>query len=104
MSFHQSAGPNRGHRTQPEEHSMRFIRSAGRRFAAALVTLSLTLAVTSAGALAQPLKKITVALGGDGLHISALHIAMAAGFFKEEGLEVELVDVNSGPRQVAALM
>ena len=29
---------------------------------------------------------------------------MGAGFFKEEGLEVELVDVNSGPRQVAALM
>jgi len=53
---------------------------------------------------AQAAKKITVAMGGDGLHICAIHIAMGCGAFKEEGLEVELVDVNSGPRQVAALM
>jgi ABC-type nitrate/sulfonate/bicarbonate transport system substrate-binding protein len=52
---------------------------------------------------AQALKKVTVALGGDGLQISTIHIANGAGFFKEEGIEIELVDVNSGPRQVAAI-
>ena len=53
---------------------------------------------------AQPLRKITIALGGDGLQISTIHIAVGAGYFKEEGLDVEIVDVNSGPRQVAAIM
>jgi NitT/TauT family transport system substrate-binding protein len=52
----------------------------------------------------QPLTKVVMAAGGDGLHYSAIHIANAAGFFKEEGLELEIVDVNSGPRQAAALM
>ncbi len=52
----------------------------------------------------QPLKKIVMAAGGDGLHYSAIHIADRAGFFKEEGLQLEIVDVNSGPRQTAALM
>jgi NitT/TauT family transport system substrate-binding protein len=75
---------------------------------ATLALASGTLLATTGGMLprarAQGLKKITIALGGDGLHICAIHIAMGCGAFKEEGLEVELVDVNSGPRQVAALM
>lgn len=58
---------------------------------------------TAAGA-QQPLKKVVMAAGGDGLHYSAIHIADKAGFFKEEGLQLEIVDVNSGPRQTAALM
>lgn len=72
----------------------------------ALSVLAVAAAVLSMQSItmAQPLKKITIALGGDGLQISAIHIPLAAGFFKEEGLEVELVDVNSGPRQVAAIM
>lgn len=53
---------------------------------------------------AQALQKVTVALGGDGLQIAAVHIANGGGFFKEEGIEIEFVDVNSGPRQAAALM
>jgi NitT/TauT family transport system substrate-binding protein len=57
-----------------------------------------------APAFAQKLTKVVMAAGGDGLHYSAIHIANAAGFFKEEGLELEIVDVNSGPRQAAALM
>jgi NitT/TauT family transport system substrate-binding protein len=83
---------------------MSFVEWAARRFTALVAMASVAVVMASAAHGAEPLKKITVALGGDGLHISALHIAMAAGFFKEEGLEVELVDVNSGPRQVAALM
>ena len=62
------------------------------------------LSVVATVSVGQPLKKVTIALGGDGLHISAIHIPIAKGYFKEEGLDVELVDVNSGPRQVAAIM
>ncbi|UUZ76948.1 ABC transporter substrate-binding protein [Polaromonas sp. P1(28)-13] len=53
---------------------------------------------------AQAPKKVTIALAGDGLHVSTIHIANLGGFFKEEGIELDLVDVNSGPRQVAAMM
>ncbi|HZQ59941.1 MAG TPA: ABC transporter substrate-binding protein [Casimicrobiaceae bacterium] len=75
-----------------------------RMFAALLACAALTLLVAPCATAQQPLKKITIALGGDGLHISAIHIPIAKGYFREEGLEVELVDVNSGPRQVAAIM
>ena len=87
-----------------KEGRMNFLTLTCRRLAAMLVGLIAVLVVAAPGAFAQPLRKITVALGGDGLQISAIHIAVGAGYFKEEGLEVEFVDVNSGPRQVAALM
>lgn len=51
----------------------------------------------------KSMRKITIAMAGDGLHISLLHIASLGGFFKEEGLEDDIVDLNSGPRSVAAL-
>jgi NitT/TauT family transport system substrate-binding protein len=82
---------------------MKHAESITRKWPALLGIAALVLAF-AAPATAQPLKKITIALGGDGLQISTIHIANGAGFFKEEGLEVELVDVNSGPRQVAAIM
>lgn len=68
------------------------------------------IAATGAAAVAAPYvhaqarKKITIAYGGDGLHISAIHIPLAKGWFREEGIDVDEVDVNSGPRQVAAVM
>lgn len=71
-----------------------------RAFGAGLVSA----VALSSRARAQSLTKVVMAAGGDGLHYSAIHIANAAGFFKEEGLELEIVDVNSGPRQAAALM
>lgn len=58
----------------------------------------------SPAAQAQPLTKATVALGGDGLQFSLHHLALGGGFYKEEGLDVSVVDVGSGPRQAAALM
>lgn len=67
--------------------------------AAALVVL----AAGSAQA-QKPLTKATVALGGDGLQFSLQHLALGGGFYKEEGLDVGVVDVGSGPRQAAALM
>ncbi len=48
--------------------------------------------------------KATVALGGDGLQYVLHHLALSGGFFAAEGLDVEVVDVGSGPRQAAALM
>jgi NitT/TauT family transport system substrate-binding protein len=75
---------------------MRFVTRAA---AAAVVLLA------ASGAQAQqPLTKVTVALGGDGLQFALHHLALGGGFYKEEGLAVEVVDVGSGPRQAAALM
>jgi NitT/TauT family transport system substrate-binding protein len=65
---------------------------------------ALALAGGASLGLAQTRQKVTVALGGDGLQIAAVHIANGGGFFKEEGIDIEFVDVNSGPRQAAALM
>ena len=48
--------------------------------------------------------KVTTALGGDGLLFVMHHLALGGGFFTGEGLDVEAVDVGSGPRQAAALM
>lgn len=51
-----------------------------------------------------PLGKITLTMGGDGFQFVTQHLAMRGGFFKQEGLDAETLDVGSGPRQVAALM
>ncbi len=53
---------------------------------------------------ARAATKVTSALGGDGLLFALHHLAIGGGFFASEGLEVESVDVGSGPRQAAALM
>ena len=50
------------------------------------------------------LEPFVIALGGDGLHYAALHIAKAKGYFKEEGLDVSWPDVSTGTKQVAAVM
>src|SRR5579871_418724 len=72
-----------------------------RGWKAALAGLCL-LALGAAPAMA--LTKVTSALGGDGLLFAMQHLTAGGGFFKAEGLEVESVDVGSGPRQAAALM
>src|SRR5665213_2827976 len=53
---------------------------------------------------AQALEKITLAVGGDGLQYISLWTAIGGNFFKNEGLQAEVVDLNSGPRQVAAVL
>lgn len=50
------------------------------------------------------LAKVTLTMGGDGLQFLTQHIALRGGFFAEEGLDAQTLDVGSGPRQVAALM
>lgn len=48
--------------------------------------------------------KLVIALAGTGLQYSTLDIAMQGGFFKQEGFDPEVVDLQSGPRQIAAIM
>jgi NitT/TauT family transport system substrate-binding protein len=53
---------------------------------------------------AQAQTKIVDVLGPDAFYYMLHYIARGAGLFKEEGLTVELVTVNSGSRQVATVM
>ncbi len=62
------------------------------------------LGLESATAQQAPLRKITLAPAGDGLHFTPLHVAINAGYFKQEGLDVDWVNVASGPRTAAAIM
>lgn len=77
---------------------------ARRRVLNAIAATTAAAGILPRRAIAQPLKRVTIALGGDGLHISAIHIPIARGYFRDEGIDVEIVDVNSGPRQVAAIL
>ena len=55
-------------------------------------------------AAAEGLQKVTIAFAGKGLSFMLQDIAIGGGFYKEEGLEPEIVDVASGTRQAAAVM
>ena len=75
--------------------------------AKALATLCVVGLVTSGGgrhAQAQAPEKLKVAIGAAGLYFIVHFVAEGAGFFKKEGLELDTVDVTTGPRQVAAVM
>ena len=68
-------------------------------FCAALVL------ATSAGAQAPEKKKITIAVGGKSLfYYLPLTVAERKGYFKEEGLEVEIPDFPGGARALQALV
>jgi len=72
------------------------------RAAAALVALSLAFA---AGAQAPEKKKITIAVGGKSLfYYLPLSVAERKGFFKEQGLEVEIPDFPGGAKALQALV
>lgn len=49
-------------------------------------------------------EKMTVALGSGAFFFTLHYIADAGGMFREQGLEVESVDLTTGPRQTAAVM
>ena len=55
-------------------------------------------------AAAEAPQKVTIALAGKGLAFILQYIAIGGGFYKEEGLDPESVDVSSGTRQAAAVM
>jgi NitT/TauT family transport system substrate-binding protein len=55
--------------------------------------------------LAQPaLQKATIAWGGDGMQNMIADIAIRAGYFKDEGIALDIINVNSGTLQAAALL
>lgn len=51
-----------------------------------------------------PLRKATLAVGGQGLFFMTPYIAVDGGFFKQQGLDITILDVGSGTRQAAAIM
>jgi NitT/TauT family transport system substrate-binding protein len=57
-------------------------------------------------AFAQPAaaEKVTIALAGKGMSFILQYVAIGGGFYKEEGLDPDPVDVASGTRQAAAVM
>jgi NitT/TauT family transport system substrate-binding protein len=72
-----------------------------RLFATAL----LALAVGSSPAAAQPQpQKLTIALAGKALAFIIQYTAIGAGYYKDEGIDPEIVYVASGTRQAAAAM
>lgn len=69
------------------------------------VTAALVAAVfSSASVNAQTRPKITAAQAGDGFQFLTQQLAIKGGFFAQEGYDIEIADVGSGPRVVAALM
>jgi NitT/TauT family transport system substrate-binding protein len=76
----------------------RFIQAAAALVLGALVVLG-------AGAQAPEKKKITIAVGGKSLfYYLPLTVAERKGYFKDEGLEVEIPDFPGGARALQALV
>jgi NitT/TauT family transport system substrate-binding protein len=77
-----------------------------KRFIMALAAMALGAAiVTSAAAQAPEKKKITIAVGGKSLfYYLPLTVAERKGYFKDEGLEVEIPDFAGGARALQALV
>src|ERR1700722_3092662 len=63
-----------------------------------------TLALLGRPAAAEDLQKVTIAFAGKGMSFLLQYIAIGAGFYKQEGLDPDSVDVASGTRQAAAVM
>jgi NitT/TauT family transport system substrate-binding protein len=65
--------------------------------------LCLALGVSPIKAHAE-LQKLVDVLGPDAFYYMLHYVADGAGYFKDEGIEVELVTVNSGSRQAATVL
>jgi NitT/TauT family transport system substrate-binding protein len=55
-------------------------------------------------AAAEELQRLTIAFAGKGMSFLLQYIAIGGGFYRQEGIEPESVDVSSGTRQAAAVM
>lgn len=78
-----------------------------RTFLAAAAILALSAGAASAPAFAQALEKAKITMGVGGkplLYYLPLTVAETKGFFKEEGLEVEINDFGGGARSLQALL
>ncbi|HUP98531.1 MAG TPA: ABC transporter substrate-binding protein, partial [Usitatibacter sp.] len=71
----------------------------------ALAAVALALFTATAAAQAPEKKKITIAVGGKSLfYYLPLTVAERKGFFREEGLEVEIPDFPGGARALQAMV
>lgn len=77
-----------------------------KRFIRALAALALGIAFASGAAAQAPeKKKITIAVGGKSLfYYLPLSVAERKGYFKDEGLEVEIPDFAGGAKALQALV
>ena len=77
-----------------------------KRFMQALGALALGLAIAAGAAAQSPeKKKITIAVGGKSLfYYLPLTVAERKGYFKDEGLEVEIPDFAGGAKALQALV
>lgn len=73
-------------------------------FKGLLVPVLLALATVAGSAQAQQRAKVPVALADEAFYFVLQYIAEGAGYFKEEGLDIEIVRASSGSRQVATVM
>jgi sulfonate transport system substrate-binding protein len=69
----------------------------------AAITLALG-AIAPRPAAADEPQKLTIAFAGKGMSFLLQYIAIGAGYYQQEGLAPEQVDVSSGTRQAAAVM
>jgi len=69
-----------------------------------LAAFLLVAATTFAAPRQAAAEKMTVALGSGAFFFTLQYIAEAGGMFREQGLEVETVNLVTGPRQTAAVM
>ena len=75
------------------------------RWMQAMAALAVALFTISAGAQAPEKKKITIGVGGKSLfYYLPLSVAERKGFFRDEGLEVEIPDFAGGAKALQALV
>jgi len=71
--------------------------------------VSLFLATAAAGVAAPAIiaragEKVSFAMGAGAFYFTLHYVAEAGGYYKAEGLQLDSVNVSSGPRQTAAVM
>ena len=69
-----------------------------------VLTVLLALAVAPAALADQPPQKLTIAIAGKGMSFIIQYVAIGAGFYKQEGIDPEIVNVSSGTTMAAAVM
>ena|SRR5579863_4862039 len=69
-----------------------------------MILAAFVLALAVRPASADDLRKVTIAFAGKGMSFLLQYIAIGGGFYKQEGLDPDSVDVASGTRQAAAVM
>ncbi|MGH3630333.1 MAG: hypothetical protein ACRDRL_23180, partial [Sciscionella sp.] len=74
-----------------------------RRAALCSIAAAISITISATTIVAQP-TKLTFVGSGDAFFLIVLYVAGDRGFLKEEGIEFDHVTVQSGTREVAALM